>query len=443
MNDVSVLSEISNLLRPRSRASVPPAQRYSGYLDGNDGYEAFGWACDAERPDGRPAALECFLGERLIAIVTADEPRPDLERVGLRGRGFRFRLPVNAVGALSVRIKDTGFVLPGSPSECKPQRLIGLVAGDIVNQCNLRCPFCCVDYSEVGNLQLMTADTFAKAVRLMPTTVPGSFWLSCLHEPTLHPRFIDLIEAVPEQLRDRISFTTNLAKRLPDEFFTRLANSGVDHIRVSFDSRQPDVFAELRKKGRYELFERNLLRLCAALKAADHPPRLHLITMAFTSNYREIPDIVRFGREIGATSHEVRFVYYMPHIIEWGRQHLLSPEQWTELETTLAPLSSPTLTVAGPSEHTRQQFEEGFALEDYQPLEAPWGAQGGNPPNVDADHIGHQLPNEPVRLRLRWDGLIMAERLPEQVFKINVNTLDDPAAYFETMRVAAAKNSGC
>jgi molybdenum cofactor biosynthesis enzyme MoaA len=435
MSDVSVLSGPHKL----ARSKWPWAERYNGYLDGNDGREVFGWAFDAERPDGGPVEVECFAGEHLVATVTADQTRSDLAKIGLRNHAFRLRLPAKTSGVLSVRIKDSGFILHGSPMERKQQRAIGLIAGDIVNQCNLRCPFCIVDYSEVGGLQVMSADTFIQATRLMATTEPGNFWLSCLHEPTLHPRFIDLIETVPEQLRDRISFTTNLAKRLPDEFFRRLANSRVHHIRVSFDTRQPDVFAELRKKGRYEVFERNLLRLCVALKEAEHPPGLHLITMAFTSNFREIPDLIRFGRDIGATTHEVRFVYYMPHIAEWGRRHVLSPEQWAELETELEPLRSPTLLVGPPSDGTRESFEEGSGLESYQAPEAPWGGPEANPPVVEAEQAGRQFADDQIRVRLRWDGLMISDRAGEHAFSVNVNSLNDPAAYFETIRAVAAK----
>jgi hypothetical protein len=33
--------------------------------------------------------------------------------------------------------------------------------------------------------------------------------------------------------------------------------------------------------------------------------------------------------------------------------------------------------------------------------------------------------------RLRWDGLMISERPSESSFRVNVNALDDPAAYFE------------
>ena len=105
--------------------------------------------------------------------------------------------------------------------------MVGLVAGDIVNNCNLRCPFCIVDYANVKGLNLMTRETFGRALELLPMTSPGNFWLSCLHEPTLHPQFIEFIESVPDAYRDRISFTTNLSKRLPDDLLGRLANSGL------------------------------------------------------------------------------------------------------------------------------------------------------------------------------------------------------------------------
>jgi hypothetical protein len=72
---------------------------------------------------------------------------------------------------------------------------------------NLRCPFCIVDYANVKGLRLMTRETFARAIELLPMMSPGCFWLSCLHEPTLHPQFIEFIDCAgripqPDQFHD-------------------------------------------------------------------------------------------------------------------------------------------------------------------------------------------------------------------------------------------------
>src|SRR5262249_8137677 len=157
-------------------------------------------------------------------------------------------------------------------------------------------------------------DTFDKVLQLLPLTSMGGAWLSCLHEPILHTQFIDFIEAVPDCYRDRISFTTSLSKRLEGNVLERLANSGVYQIRESLDTRQPELFAELRKKGKYEIFEQNLLGLSGALRASERRPFLHFITVVFKDNYGEIVDLVRLGKKLGADSHEIRYVYYAPHL---------------------------------------------------------------------------------------------------------------------------------
>jgi len=251
-----------------------------------------GWVMEYERPD-HSLEIELRLGDNYFVTVKADECL-----AGLQGpHGFTFRYPPEAGVAdlLTARIKNTDFVL--NPVKRK-QEFISVISGDIVNQCNLRCPFCVVDYTNFGKLELMTRETFDRYLELLPVTAPGGFWLSCLNEPTMHPQFIDFIEAAPEAYRDRISFTTNLTRRLSTDMLERLANSGVAQIRVSFDSRRPEVFAELRKKGKYEVFENNLRRLSAALKTSGRRPHLRFITMALKDSYREIADLVHFGREL-------------------------------------------------------------------------------------------------------------------------------------------------
>ncbi len=423
---------------------------YDGFLDANDGWSARGWAIDRARPDD-PVEIEYELSSGVSGTVLANQFRADLATAGV-GNGchaFTIELPrqngATAPVGISARIKGTGFVLSGSPMPQRQRDVVGLIAGDIVNNCNLRCPFCMVDYSNIRGLRTMTEQTFRRAMELMPSLPRGQFWMSCLHEPTLHPRFVDLIEMVPNDLRDRISFTSNLSKRLPDDWLPRIVDSGIHSIRVSFDSRQPDIFAALRKGAKYELFQQNVERLATLLRAHPRRPRLTFITMAFRENYREIPDLIRHGREVlGADSHEIRFLYYMPHLAHWGKEHLLSPEQWNELEAALEPQKATTeLVLCGPIEGTREQFEHEQGLSDYIARENAFGGADETYPTAapDVAVAAQRLPDEPIRLRMRWDGLTVLEAR-EDLFRANLNTIDQPLAYFDELRRAIRARSG-
>ena len=418
---------------------------FEGHLDQNDGWSVSGWAFDRDRPN-EPVEVEVELSSGFTGRVRADEFRADLlaHGVGNGRHGFVYRLPLEwkspAIETITARIKGTSFTLNGSPMSRQSRALVELVAGDIVNNCNLRCPFCIVDYANVKGLKLMTLETFKRSLDLLPITKPGNFWLSCLHEPTLNPQFIDFIEAVPDAYRDRISFTTNLAKRLSDELLERLANSGIHSIRVSFDSRDPAAFARLRQNGKYEIFADNLARLSARLKTSRRRPVLHFITMAFKDNYREIADLVRHGRELGSTIHEIRYIYYVPHVAHWGKEHILNAAEWAELERMLAPVAATGhLSVAGPVNGTREQVEEERGLADYVARETSFGGSQDPAHMVVPDPavIGRMLPDEALRLRMRWDGVMMTEQISEDLFRVNINKLEYSAAYFASLRVAA------
>jgi len=77
------------------------------------------------------------------------------------------------------------------------------LAIDIVNGCNLRCPFCINDWSRIGKNEPMDVQLFRKKiVPLFDLVKEGPhIYLSCLFEPTIHPHFWDFIEAVPQRHR--------------------------------------------------------------------------------------------------------------------------------------------------------------------------------------------------------------------------------------------------
>jgi hypothetical protein len=55
--------------------------------------------------------------------------------------------------------------------------------------------------------------------------------------------------------------------------------------------------------------------------------------------------------------------------------------------------------------------------------------------------VGPSLPDEALRLQLRWDGVVVGEKVPERVFRVNINKLENPARYFESLRLAAGRSA--
>ncbi|WP_158929231.1 Hint domain-containing protein [Acidisphaera sp. S103] len=110
-------------LTPKDRVDVPgPLQ---GNLDGLDGASIGGWAFDPEHP-GSPVILDVLDGHGLIARVTANRFRADLEEAGIGdGRhGFELRLtrglsPLTG-HELRVRRVADGRELAGSPLVIEP-----------------------------------------------------------------------------------------------------------------------------------------------------------------------------------------------------------------------------------------------------------------------------------------------------------------------------------
>jgi len=142
-------------------------------------------------------AVDAYLGEALIGSAKADLYRPDLVTAGVGdGRhGFRCYLKLAnwhpSTVPVTLRVRDTDVVLcyQGKPNiELNTTVFLKFIAADIVNNCNLRCPLCLVDYSSVTKTDLMSEETFVGLPTLIRSVPEGGFWLSCLHEPTLHPR---------------------------------------------------------------------------------------------------------------------------------------------------------------------------------------------------------------------------------------------------------------
>lgn len=90
---------------------------YDGSIDGLIGDRLCGWC--AKRGDPRPVWLQLFVDGRLFAIFPANEPRADLEQVGIVGGNHGFCTPVTlrglpATARVAVRILGTTIDIPHS-----------------------------------------------------------------------------------------------------------------------------------------------------------------------------------------------------------------------------------------------------------------------------------------------------------------------------------------
>ncbi len=219
------------------------------------------------------------------------------------------------------------------------QRPFGTVAMDITSFCNLRCPFCLSGHDLPKTF--MSEEIFDKAISLIPLTDTNNFLFSCLYEPTIHPKFSDFIERIPQEFRQKVFFTTNLAKRITDDVFERLSCSGIHHINISLDSLEPATFEYFRKGAKFSLFHENLTRLVEVFSAASNPPQLFYVSVVNKLNFQEIPSLMEqcATRYLG-TFHDVREYWLLTHQneLDWCIDNRLSENELETLKETLAGL---------------------------------------------------------------------------------------------------------
>ncbi len=228
------------------------------------------------------------------------------------------------------------------------QEKYDFIAADITSNCNLRCPFCLNDFTQITVNTLMEETTFKKVLTLLPLVKDdGFFFFSCLFEPLLHPKFFKLLRLIPEQERKKVFFTTNLAKKLSDESIYELSASQIHHINISLDSLIPSPFESLRKGARFERFFDNLERLVKVFAQNQFAPRLHYITVLCKANLDEVDKLLQVTAEkYLAKEHEFRcFIPFGFIDSTWLHSNSISEAEWKAVKEKLA--SSPYQYVLG------------------------------------------------------------------------------------------------
>lgn len=208
---------------------------------------------------------------------------------------------------------------------------------DVTHNCNLRCHFCCSDFSDASNVR-MSDENFIKLTQIAPLVDDRRVFLSCLYEPYLHPKFTDLLAMLPAASKGKYFFTTNLAvKILSVDQITALAKANVSLVNISMDTSDPSLFEQFRVNSKHSVFASNLEKLTKIFSLHPQAPPLTFITMALKSNIGELEALSRrvyegFGLPPDKVSHEIRMAFPVNHMDkDWAAREILSKDEWFDL----------------------------------------------------------------------------------------------------------------
>jgi MoaA/NifB/PqqE/SkfB family radical SAM enzyme len=462
-------------LRPRNASMVagapavapeplgPAARSFIGYLTERSTRHVSGWIYSPDAP-AEHAEFEVWStmpgAERMLARGRAAQFNRVVSMLGLGDGTYSFRvmLPDAVTEAerdlLEVRPVATGAPLPLDPNLRTRWEPVRFVAMDIVDNCNLRCPFCLYDYSGVHATHVMSDEVYEAALRLLPLTGPEHFWLSCLHEPTLHPKLTEYIKKIPREFRDNVFYTSNLAKRMPQAYYETLADSGLRHINISIESRVPEIYERMRKGARHRIFMESWDKMVAAFRQGSAPPKLQYIILAYQSNLREIPDLVDYLRsERLAHSIDVRHTFDMSHIpAEFKQAEYLTNDEWRWLQKQLAKYPVHEVMLSLPPDFVPEGQEPSL-----QPAEPVPAAQSSPSENAPAAAAAPTEAFDPIaaaqgdprferlagmfEVRLSYDGTMavcpaLAGESPQgrlDHVHVNVTKIGDPAEFLMSL----------
>jgi hypothetical protein len=179
----------------------------------------------------------------------------------------------------------------------------------------------------------------------------------------------------------------------------------------------PELFAVLRKFGRYSVFEASLSLLAKVFANVSGAPKLRYITMAFKSNLEELPRIVEHSNlHWLSTENEIRYTYNMAHITDpFRKEHYLHREDWDGLTARL------------------KQLPYRYVI-DYPP-EGGYEETLHSPANFDLIQMRPETKPafvHPLSLRARPDGTLMVLGQESQ-FAANVHSLEDPVTFLREL----------
>lgn len=122
---------------------------------------------------------------------------------------------------------------------------------DLTNRCNLKCPICFANANSAGYVYEPDYDTVVKMLQMLrnqrPVPCPAVQFSG--GEPTIHPRFFDIIKAAKQMGFAQVQAATNGIKFAESvEFGQKAHEAGLNTIYLQFDGLRSEIYKRARGK---------------------------------------------------------------------------------------------------------------------------------------------------------------------------------------------------
>ena len=180
---------------------------------------------------------------------------------------------------------------------------------DLTNRCNLQCPICFANANAAGYVY---EPSFDEVVQMMENLraerpVPCKAIQFAGGEPTIYPRFFDVIKKAKQLGFAQIQVATNGLKLSDPDFCQKMRDAGMNTIYLQFDGLQEENYIATRGRNLLDL-KLKVIENCRKVK--PKPLSTVLVpTVVKTVNDNQVGEIVKFAVK---NSDVIRAVNFQP-----------------------------------------------------------------------------------------------------------------------------------
>lgn len=191
-------------------------------------------------------------------------------------------------------------------------RMPPMLAIELTNHCNLRCPYC-VAKSERRDKGFMSQATFSRLLAQFET--PGIYFVRVVGggEPTLHPNFADFMYELAS-VTSFLTLTTNWL-HINDQILRAVIEAPVNMIHISVDGMTKTEYEKWRVGGNFEQLIHNINRLRSAKVAAKAKLLINIRVMLHPTQRADEYDMIKFWRDYGDTAQR-------GHVLDYNKDNL-------------------------------------------------------------------------------------------------------------------------